>query len=154
MPHENWRKCAKCGTLWFSDGSNVGLCISKNGSEGHDYQNSKQYLIPLSDEIRGDGELRRCKKCQALVRRGVSHTEKCFGGGEHDVQFQEQVEYVLDLARIRTTDSKVVEEGWTMCTQCRMIYFKAIPGGGACPNSNGGPHAFGTSNDYVVPFQI
>jgi hypothetical protein len=110
---DQWRRCAKCGTLNHQTGGLDAVCIA-GGT--HDASVSRNYKV-IS---RGVTPWKRCTKCECMV----SGSGPCHAGGLHDLTASGSYTLVSHA-------NAPGETGWRMCGLCAAL---VIDSGRPCPS--------------------
>jgi len=119
----NWRQCAKCGTLVFGGSENP--CVAGGN---HDSAGSGDYRLLVNT----GGLWRRCARCAALVFTGAGGLValgSCHAGGIHSVDPTSRNHEPISEA------TAPGEAGWFQCATCNSLVHN-----GAAPCPIGGGH--------------
>ena len=131
-PQANWRRCARCLTMFFNGYTNKGRCPA--GSGGHrastpQVVNGGDYKLPYGPGWPGQSDWRYCTKCHVLFFDGFPTKGVCPVGGGHAAQGY-NFTLLHDTTGAGTRD-------WRFCNKCDGMFYNGWNEKGICPAGGG-----------------
>lgn len=131
----NWFWCKNCSAYAYS--SNINSCPGKTGF--HDFSESAIYNLSVTSLNNYNIVFKYCDKCGCLVSRDDA---SCAAGGTHSIKGSY---YLLESSNNLPTG---FQDGWHECSQCAVLYFGDVNGGGICPSIIG-KYTFYSNGKYL-----
>ncbi len=148
MDQTGWAWCGNCQGLYFTGGSDQGVCPAGGQHEG---SGSAHYVLDVGADPaahpHGQPAWAWCHKCQGLGYGPQFASSRCPAGGQHDATGSGS--YTLDFEAADTPADQ--QRGWRSCNRCQGLFFAGGGAAGVCPAGNG--HNSDGSGSYVMRSQ-